>query len=313
MQVIPLEIYEDLEELEPKTKSVILKLLKFLGEMVRREDFLALKSEMENLTKAVAELAEAQKRTNEELKSLSKTVSELSKTVSELAEAQKRTDEELKSLSKTVSELSKTVAELAEAQKRTDEELKSLSKTVAELAEAQKRTDEELKSLSKTVAELAEAQKRTEKALAELAESHKKLVEEHRVTRTQLGGLAHTVGYFLENEAYKHLPKLLKRDFNLEVEGRLYRDYVEIGLERYEEVNILGRGRINGETVVILGEAKTQLKKEDVDKFLRKVQKLEKVYPGKKVLLVVTHQATPQVRKYAMEKGLKVYFSYEFD
>jgi len=257
MQVIPLEIYEDLEELEPKTKSVILKLLKFLGETVRREDFLALKLEMENLTKAVAELAEAQKRT--------------------------------------------------------DEELKSLSKTVAELAEAQKRTDEELKSLSKTVAELAEAQKRTEKALAELAESHKKLVEEHRVTRTQLGGLAHTVGYFLENEAYKHLPKLLKRDFNLEVEGRLYRDYVEIGLERYEEVNILGRGRINGETVVILGEAKTQLKKEDVDKFLRKVQKLEKVYPGKKVLLVVTHQAAPQVRKYAMEKGLKVYFSYEFD
>jgi len=285
MQVIPLEIYEDLEELEPKTKSVILKLLKFLGETVRREDFLALKLEMENLTKAVAELAEAQKRT----------------------------DEELKSLSKTVSELSKTMAELAEAQKRTDEELKSLSKTVSELVEAQKRTDEELKSLSKTVAELAEAQKRTEKALAELVESHKKLVEEHRVTRTQLGGLAHTVGYFLENEAYKHLPKLLKRDFNLEVEGRLYRDYVEIGLERYEEVNILGRGRINGETVVILGEAKTQLKKEDVDKFLRKVQKLEKVYPGKKVLLVVTHQATPQVRKYAMEKGLKVYFSYEFD
>jgi len=109
MQVIPIDLYESLEELDPKTKAVILKLIKYWGEIVRREDFLEL-----------------------------------------------------------------------------NEEVKKLTKTVAELAEAQKRTEERLE----------------------------KLIDEHRKTREQLGGLAHSIGYFIENETYKYLPALLQRDFN---------------------------------------------------------------------------------------------------
>ena len=54
------------------------------------------------------------------------------------------------------------------------------------------------------------------------------LAKEHLETRRQLGGLAMTVGYTLENEAYKALPALLKRDYGLLVEGRLKRSHVTV-------------------------------------------------------------------------------------
>lgn len=303
------EIIEELEKVDPQTRSVLIKILKLIekaiGEVVKREDFLELKKEVQklaenvvNLTKIITELAEAQKKAEERL-------SRLETTVGELTETQKRAEERL-------SKLETTVAELAEAQKQT--EIK-----IAELAEAQKRAEERLSRLETTVAELAEAQKRTEIRLNELAEAQnktekalQKLIEDHRKTRENLGGLAHTVGYFLENEAYKYLPNLLKKDFSIEVIGEILRDYVEISPLNYEEINILGKGRMNGKEITIFGEAKTQLKKTDVDRFISKINKIAKIYPTEKLLILVTHQAHPSVREYAKQKGIKIYYSYQF-
>ncbi len=39
--------------------------------------------------------------------------------------------------------------------------------------------------------------------------------------KKELDGLSHSVGFNLENESYKGLPKLLKEDFDLSVVGRL--------------------------------------------------------------------------------------------
>jgi len=298
MQVIPVDLYEDLENLDPQTKKVIVKLIKYVGEIVRREDFLELKEETNKLAKTLVELAEAQRRTEERL--------------NQLAEAQRRTEERLNQLAEKVESLAEAqrrteerLNELAEAQRRTDQKL-------AELAEAQRRTDQKL-------AELAEAQRKTEQKIAELAEAQRrteeelqKLISDHRKTREQLGGLSHTFGYFLENEAYKYLPKLLQRDFGLEIEGRLLRDYIEIAPNRYEEINIYGKGKIQGKPIIILGEAKTQLKKADIDNFLKKVDRLQRILLEDKILILVTHQTSPQVRNYAQSKGLKIYYSYEF-
>ena len=87
---------------------------------------------------------------------------------------------------------------------------------------------------------------------------------EHRKTREQLGGLSHTVGYILEDRSYIALPHILREELGIEVE-EIRRDYVEISPNRYEEVNIIGKGKRGGERIWILGECKTQLKKRDVD------------------------------------------------
>ncbi len=166
-------------------------------------------------------------------------------------------------------------------------------------------TKKEFNELKEIVKELAEAQKKTEQEL-------KKLVGEHRKTREQLGGLAHTVGYVLEDRAYKGLPPLLQRDFGVQVVDSLRRDYVEIGPNRYVEVNILGKAQRDSQQIWIVGECKTQLKKKDIDAFLKNLKRIKELLSGEILPVVVTYQASPPVRKYAGEHNLKLYFSYEF-
>ena len=188
-------------------------------------------------------------------------------------------------------ELKNIVKELAEAQKRTEQR-------VEELAEAQKRTEQKIE-------ELAEAQKRTEQRVLALIDSHTLL-------KAQVGGLSHTVGYRLEDESYKALPKFLKDDFGIELIGKLKRDFIEIGKEKYLEVNIYGEGKINDKKYIIVGEAKTQLKKRDIDSFIKRADLLKQFITQDQIRLIVTYQASPQVRKYAKEKNIKIYFSYDF-
>jgi len=278
MQAIPLDLYEELEALDPRIKSVFLKLFDYLiKEKGTKDDFQRLTEKVEKLADIVAELAEAQKSTKEELKALSKAVAEL-------AEAQKRTDQR--------------VAELAEAQKRTDQR-------VAELAEAQKRTEEELKALSKAVAELAEAQKRTEEEVRTLAQELKR-------TRQDLGGLSLSFSYAFENEAYRMLPQVLKK-YGLELEDKLIRKEIA-----GEEINFFATARKNGKTVYIVGETKLRLddtkKRDDVFKQLeKKISAVKKVYGNVQIVpLIVTHFAKESMLKKAKERGIIVVQSFEW-
>ncbi len=144
---------------------------------VTREDFSELKQ-------IVAELAEAQRRSEERLSRLEETVAALAEAqrrteqrVEELAEAQRRSEERLSSVEERLSRLEETVAALAEAQRRSEERLSSveerlsrLEETVAALAEAQRRSEERLSRLEETVAALAEAQRRSEERLSSVEE-----------------------------------------------------------------------------------------------------------------------------------------------
>lgn len=81
-------LYRRIDTLEPEIKDVLLDLVDEMDHSVKKEDFNELKS-------VVADLAEAQKRTEERLDSLIGRVEEL-------AEAQKRTEESLNKLIKRV-------------------------------------------------------------------------------------------------------------------------------------------------------------------------------------------------------------------
>ncbi len=120
------------------------------------------------------------------------------------------------------------------------------------------------------------------------------------------------MGYFLENEAYKKLPALLKSDYGIEITHRLKRDYVKVAPNRYEELNIIGKGKKNGKEIWIMGECKTQLKKKDINEFMRKLSRIKHLFPEDKLFVIVTHQAPPPVQEYAKEKGIKLYFSWQF-
>ena len=184
--------------------------------------------------------------------------------------------------------------------------VRDLGIKIGELAEAQKRTEGRLTRLEKVVEELAKAQKRTEDEL-------RKLVLEHQETRRQLGGLSNTVGYRLEDEAFKALPELLRRDFGLAVQGRLKRQFIKDYKGVDIEVNIIGEALKNGEKVTIIGESKSQLSKNNVDEFLRKkLKRLEGIFPKALPVLVTYMISEPDVEEYAKEKGVALYYSYDF-
>ena len=213
-------------------------------------------------------------------------VKELAKEQKALAEAQKRTEQR--------------VAELAEAQQRTEQR-------VAELAEAQKRTEQR-------VLELAEAQKRTEQRVEELAVALRQLTEEHAETRRQVGGLAMTVGYRLEDEAFKALPALLHQDFGIIVQDRLRRRFVTDNRGQPLEVNIIGDALRDSQAVVIVGESKSQLSKNKVDEFVqKKLKRLEGVFKAEMFPVLVTYMISePDVEEYMKAQGIALYYSYDF-
>lgn len=281
------KVYRSLQELDPKVRDVLLLVLEEIEkdqlERVTKEEFRELKDIVAELSRNVTNLAQAQAKTEERL-------SRVEKAIEELAQAQKKTEERLEELAQAQKKTEERLEELAQAQKKTEERLE-------ELAQAQKKTEERLE-------ELAEAQKKTEERL-------ERLIEEHKKTREHLGGLTHTVGYRLEDEAIWALPALLKRDFNIEVKGHLKRDFIEISPSRYMEVNIWGEGIRDHSSIFIFGEAKTQLKKEHVNDFLNRLERIKKLTKESIFPVLITYHTSPQVKKFVKEQGIALYFSYE--
>ena len=219
-----------------------------------------------------------------------------------LKEAQKETQKEIEALKEAVRETQREIEALKETQKETQREIEALK-------EAMRETNQSIDGLRE---EFRKEKEDIWKILTKLTENLEKLNKDHRVTREQRGGLAHAVGYLLEDWAFVGLPRLLAEE-GFEVEEPFRREYLQVGHERWIEVNIYGVIRRNGERFHVIGEAKTQLKKRDVDQFLRHLKEVERWLPGRRLFpLLVTYQTSPQVREYVRKKGLRLYFSYQF-
>ncbi|MGQ4914593.1 MAG: hypothetical protein ACP6IU_07550 [Candidatus Asgardarchaeia archaeon] len=90
--------------LTPELYDIIVKIVDD-----RVKDIKVTREAFDKLSKIIAELAEAQKRSEERITRLEQAITRLEKTVAELAEAQKRTQETVAELSKAVGSLSATI------------------------------------------------------------------------------------------------------------------------------------------------------------------------------------------------------------
>ncbi|MFP3178931.1 MAG: DUF3782 domain-containing protein [Thermocladium sp.] len=142
----------------------ILKLIKD-DEEFRKELMDALG--INNISIALKDIGDSIKELAARLGSLTELQELLSKSIISLAEAQKKTEE-------NITKLTERVDQLAEAQRKTEERLDQLAQRINELAEAQRRTEERLNKLTERVDQLAEAQRKTEERLDQLAEAQKR-------------------------------------------------------------------------------------------------------------------------------------------
>ena len=217
-----------------------------------------------------------------------------------------------------VGTLAVRMEELAQAQSRTDARMEELAQAqgrtevrMEELAQAQGRTEVRMDTLAGRMEELAQAQGRTEQVV-------EKLIRGIDGLRQETGGLSRSVGYALENDAYRALPAFLEREHGLRVTDRFVRTEIA-----GEEINFLARAeRSDGRPVLIVGESKARLDERrragrQAEKVLealeQKVAAAAKAHPEVEVVpLLVTHYARPAFLEAAQARGVIVVQSFEW-
>ncbi len=189
-------------------------------------------------------------------------------------------------------------------------DLAELKVIVRDLAQAQQRTEQR-------VAELAEAQQRTELQVQRAEQQIQRLAQVVEGTNRELGGLSRSMSYALENEAYRVLPALLRAQHGIEVEERIVR--AEVG---GKEINVFGRGKRAGQSVLIVGEVKLRLDErrgaqaaeaDALAELDEKVGVVRQSYPDTTIVpLLVTHYARVAFLQKAQERGIIVVQSFEW-
>jgi chemotaxis protein histidine kinase CheA len=308
---------------DTRTAEVLLGVLDKVVEQAQRtagvgEDWDGVRRALTELTEAqrrteerVQELAEAQQRTEERVQELAEAQQRTEERVQELAEAQRRTEERVQELAEAQQRTEEQVRELAEAQRRTEERVSGLEAALERLAEAQRRTDERVSSLEVTLARLAEAQAQTEQQVKELAAAQTRTEQALERLSQQVGGLSETVGGDIEDIAYIVLHDVLQREFGWQV-GILERTWQNWDNEP-EEVNIFGQASDParpGEVIWIVGEAKHNLSLREVQRFIRQVGRARQHLKGEVFPVCFCYRARPEVQQQIRDAGIRLVFSY---
>jgi hypothetical protein len=295
---ISVGLIRQIDKLEPGLREVLFAILEEIGrqrkERVTKDDFQELKQIVMELAQAqartearVEELAQAQARTEARVEELAQAQARTEARVEELAQAQVRTEARVEELAQAQARTEARVGELVQAQVRTEAR-------VEELAQAQVRTEARLDSLTQKVELLAEAQLRTEMEVRKLAKSHQQLQQ-------QVGGLSDAVGYGIEDRLMPFVPDYARLEFGLEVES-LDRRNVEYANGKYDEVNILASGHLNGEPVFLIGECKAKPGKKDADRFNGMLERLPEVLKGRFFPVLIGYTFSPEVEHYVARK-----------
>ena len=104
----------------------------------------------------------------------------------------------------------------------------------------------------------------------------RKLAKSHHQVQQQVGGLSDVVGYGIEDRLMRFIPDFACLEFGLEVDS-VERRNVEYANGKYDEVNILASGHINGEPCFLIAECKAKPGKRDADRFNGMLARLAKI------------------------------------
>jgi hypothetical protein len=180
----------------------------------------------------------------------------------------------------------------------TKDDFQELKQIVRELVQAQARTEARME-------ELAQAQAKTEKELQKLAKSHHQLHQ-------QVGGLSDAVGYGIEDRLMPFISDFALLEFSLEVDS-VERRNVEYGGGKYDEVNILASGHINGERCFLIAECKAKPGKRDADRFNGMLGRLSEILKGKFFPVFIGYTFAPEVEHYVAGKYPHMYMVKTYD
>ncbi len=251
----------------------------------------------------IEQLIELQARSEQRIDVLSVRVDHLSVRMDQFSERVDRNTERIDHLSERVDAIRERVDAIRERVDRNTERIDHLSEQVDAIRERVDRNTERIDTLAGSINKLSSTVQDLERSLAE--------------TRRDIGGIGHSIGYALENEAYRILPAYLAQHHGITLTKRLIR--TEIG---GLEINLYGEGTTSdGKDVVVVGEAKMRIderrRARGKDVFEELSDKLDAVRPtaGQRTLLplLVTHYITATALEIAQNQGIIVVQSFAWE
>jgi hypothetical protein len=153
---------------------------------------------------------------------------------------------------------------------------------------------------------------KTEARLEELIVVVKEMQREMTDIRRQFGGLAHAVGFQLEDRAYFSLPKLLEEEFGIKVKERLSRKMFRTYKGEIMEINIIGKAEKDGKEIYVIGEAKANLSIRHIIDFVDRLKDIKETLKKEIFPILVTYMTDLETEEYARSKNIRLYYSYEF-
>jgi hypothetical protein len=166
----------------------------------------------------------------------------------------------------------------------------------------------DFKELKQVVSDLAEAQKRTEYRVDELAKAQEQTSREVRNLARQIGGLSESFGASLEDFALDLVPDLLEKYWNLKV-IECSREEVKVD-NKTIEFDIFIEGFINDKKIIVLGEVKSHITRDEVTKFYKLIDKVKPLYTDAEIRVVFFgYRAYKEVRELIRSLGGYMIFS----
>ncbi|NJN68182.1 MAG: hypothetical protein HC884_16450, partial [Chloroflexaceae bacterium] len=238
--------------------------------------------------------------------------------------SQQRTERRVEELAAAQQRTERRVEELAAAQQRTETALAALTQEVRVLTQNVDRMQEEIRILFERMDRVEAKVDRVEAKVDDLSERVDNLTgRTDQIERTirdmqrEIGGMSASMGYALENEAYRVLPGFLQEHYGIKLTHRLVR--TEIG---GREINLFGEGEREGRIITLVGETKNRLDErrkklekdifEELEERVRAVVTERGIAEETIVRVLVTHYARPGILQEAQEHGIIVVQSFEW-
>jgi chromosome segregation ATPase len=241
---------------------------------------MASQQQFDRLEAALARLAEAQERS--EVRQ-----DRVGVALERLAESEARTAERVEVLESRMDRLEATMERMVEAQVRTEVRL-------GELAQAQVRTEVRL-------GELAQAQVRTEARVEELAGAQARTEVSVRALGQQVGRLSDLIGFSLEELAREVAPAYLAQHHAIEV-SQLERRFFTLDSQDVE-VDLYGEGQRDDQPLTVVGEVKTSIYRQDVERAVRQAIRLAPLLPAQPVTVLFAFVIHPSAKEAAERLG----------
>ncbi|HHY94615.1 MAG TPA: hypothetical protein GX513_06350, partial [Firmicutes bacterium] len=134
------------------------------------------------------------------------------------------------------------------------------------------RSEQRLDRVEAAVEKLVQAQARSEQRLDRVEAAVEKLVQAQSQLTRQVQSLSDNIGFGLEDVARTMLPPFLQRHHGISM-GEFERQFFTVDDETLE-IDLYAEATQGDQPIVILGEVKSRIYSGDVEKFVRRVDKV---------------------------------------